>query len=108
MISAIHYNDDSTASRMLDLVYRHAPRLIRCGGGALSREEIRSLDANKGGPRISAETRAKILAVAREGKLSATAIARQCGTTQSTVRSLLIREDVPIVVDGRAGRGGNK
>jgi hypothetical protein len=108
MISALHYNDQSTASRMLDLVARHCPRLMRCCGGSLSGEEIRGKDSNKGGPRISAETRAKILAVAREGKLSATAIARQCGTTQSTVRSLLIREDVPIVVDGRGARDGNK
>lgn len=93
---------------MLDLVARHAPRLMRCGGGALSCEELRPTDSTKGGPRISAETRAKILVMAREGKLSPTAIARLCGTTQSTVRSLLIREDVPIVVDGRGQRYGNK
>ena len=108
MISALHYNDQSTASRMLDLVARHCPRLMRQGGGALSKEELHDKDANKGGPRISAETRARILAIARQGKLSPTQIARECGTTQSTVRSLLVRMDVPIVVDGRGARYGNK
>ncbi len=96
MISAIHYNDDSTASRMLDMVARGGPRLMRTGGGAISSEQV-AHGGTKSGARISSETRARILVLGRNGDLSPSEIARKLGTTQSTVRNLLTREGVEIV-----------
>lgn len=71
-------SEDSPITRILDLVYRHGPRLMRQGGGPLQGEFLKS------GRRISAETIAKFHQMHAEGK-SGVEIARATGWSQNAV-----------------------
>ena len=98
MISHL-YSDDSPAARMLDLIARHAPRLMRCGGGSLPREQMDHVTR----ARTSPELVACIVALGREGRLNVTQIAREVSSTQSVAFKILARHGLR-APDGRAGR----
>ena len=94
------YTEESPASRMLDMIARCAPRLMRCGGGPLQREDSQEFGRLKHTPR-QVET---ILALGRTGKFSATEIAVRVGSNQTATRKVLMRHGVRLP-DGRAMRG---
>jgi hypothetical protein len=82
------YNDESTASRVLDLIARCAPRLMRCGGGPLTQEPEHKRW------RHTPEERARILELGRLGTLSPTQIAKHVGSTQAAVRKMLLKHGI--------------
>ncbi len=94
MIRALNF-EESPVSRMLGLIERRAPVLLRIGGAPLSRECRITLTPAQ---------RAKIVALARGGELSGTDIARAIGTRQSTVQKILRQEGIQ-TPDGRKTRG---
>lgn len=101
--------DDSTASRILSLIERHAPRLMRAGGGALSQECGGKPMAEKdhGNMRlrrsIAAERRQRIVELARSGCVSRKEIQFATGAAQSVVHKTLKAAGVDIR-DARSGR----
>lgn len=68
---------DTTASRCLDMVARHAPRLMREGGGMI--EEDRQTN------KLSKKTIAKIVALRQQG-LTLLAISEAIGFSKSAVQ----------------------
>ena len=90
------YNDDSIATRMLSLIERCAPKLMRSGGGALSREQSQIEHR----PRMSPDQRETALRLARTGRYTGTEIAGMVGTSQSAICKLLAKHGVE-VRDGR-------
>ena len=68
---------DTTASRCLDLIARHAPRLMREGGGRI--EEDRQTN------KLSKKTIAKIVALRQQG-LTLLAISEAIGFSKSAVQ----------------------
>lgn len=90
------YAEETAASRMLDMIARCAPRLMRCGGGALQGEEQHGREHSKHTP----EQIARIVALGREQRLSATDIARECGSTQSATQKILEKHGIR-APDGR-------
>jgi len=93
------FREESDGSRILDLVARHCPRLMRCGGGALSSEEAHGGTRSRHTP----EQIARIVALGREQKLNATQIAKEVGSTQSATQKILEKHGVR-APDGRAMR----
>lgn len=93
------YSGESAASRMLDMIARCAPRMLRCGGGALSSEESHGGTRSRHTP----EQVARILALGREQRLNATQIARVVGSTQSATSKILEKHGIR-APDGRANR----
>lgn len=93
------YTDESPAARMLDMIARCAPRLMRCGGGALSSEESHGGTRSRHTP----EQIARIVALGREQRLNATQIAREVGSTQSATQKILEKHGIR-APDGRSGR----
>lgn len=93
------YTDESPAARMLDMIARCAPRLMRCGGGALSREESHG----HGRSRHTPEQIERIIALGRQNKLSATQIAHIVGSNQAATRKILEKHGIQ-APDGRAMR----
>lgn len=93
------YTDESPAARMLDMIARCAPRMMRCGGGALSREESHGGTRSRHTP----EQIARIVALGRERKLNATLIAKAVGSTQSATQKILEKHGIR-APDGRSGR----
>jgi DNA-binding NarL/FixJ family response regulator len=89
---------DTTASRCLDLIARHAPRLMRIGGGSLPQEKPPCTDEH----RMTPERIQAALALVGQG-LSATQIAERVGSTQSAVRKAMVRRGIKLR-DGRAGK----
>lgn len=87
---------ESTAQRCLDLIARHAPRLMREGGGALSKEPCERIKA----VRMSEEQKQAALSLMRTGLYSGTVIARKLGLTQSAVCKLAERSKIKLP-DGR-------
>lgn len=70
-------NDETTAARCLGLIERNAAKFMRSGGGfGLSRGRAQA-------PAITMEQRNQMLALARDGKMCVTDIARQVGVSQS-------------------------
>jgi len=74
--------EDSPIERMLDMVARHGPRLMREGGGPLMGECLNS------GRRASPETIAMFRKMSAEG-LSGAAISRATGWSQNAVAKQL-------------------
>jgi hypothetical protein len=68
---------DTTASRCLDMVARHAPRLMREGGGRIESDR----QTNK----LSKKTIAKIVALRQQG-LTLLAISEAIGFSKSAVQ----------------------
>lgn len=62
MISLLDTPEDHTVRRCVELIERHAPRLMRAGGGALAQENPSS------GRRMPQEVRARIRALHRSGR----------------------------------------
>ena len=80
------------------MIARCAPKLMRCGGGALQGEETHGHARSRHTP----EQIARIVALGREQKLSATLIARECGSTQSATQKILEKHGIR-APDGRPG-----
>lgn len=87
----------STARACLDLINRHCPRLMREGGGNLSREEKNPRAKPR---RLSGTQKEQILAKARNGEMSQTQIANLVGATCSAVNHFLNRNGIKLP-DGR-------
>lgn len=86
-------NLDKQENRMAiieGLVMRGAPRLMRIGGGGLSRET----HGCEQRPKLTDEQRAKAFEMAATGKFHATAIARAIGSTQSMVFYALKKQGI--------------
>lgn len=108
------YNDESPAARMLDMIARCAPKLMRAGGGALTRDyperckdggDTRWDDRAKW-VRTTPDQRAHILALAREGTHSEAEIVKLTGVKQSAVNKLLARECIKVPSGRRAWNKG--
>lgn len=80
MIASYQYNDRSGIANLLDMIERHAPKLMRQGGGALSRE------AGDGSApaRITEQQRRQVIALTREGRMRKDVAART-GVSKSMV-----------------------
>jgi hypothetical protein len=78
-------DNESPAARILDLVARCAPKLMRAGGGSLSRELIYIAHYNP----MTDEQRTEALALAKLGVMTATEIARRVGSSQSSIRKFV-------------------
>lgn len=91
------YTEDSLSVQMLSLIERHAPRLMKAGGGALSREQSQITHR----PKMTGEQKDTVLRLARTGRYNGTEIAGMVGTTQSAVCKFLQKQGVE-VRDGRA------
>lgn len=88
--------------RIFSMMEAHCPRLMKCGGGHLSRESP-NMQRTADGCRVrhsTPEQDAEIEALARAGKLNATEIARKVGVTASVVRRRLGAAGIK-VPDGR-------
>lgn len=85
-------NDNTTASRCLSLVERHAARLMREGGGTLPREQVHRSHA----PRMSAEIREKALEMILAGKLGGTDIAKVLGVVPRQIFKLAAKHAVKL------------
>ena len=83
--------EESAARRMLDLVERHCPRLMRCGGGGLTRT---THEVGKQGRAMPEAAKVRALALGREGRLNATQIGRLLGHSQSSICKLLKRHGI--------------
>jgi transposase-like protein len=93
------FADDSTASRCLGLIERHAARMMRTGGGGIAREAASQIHTY----RITADKKARALELSTTGLYSATEIAAMVGSTQSTI-SKFLRKAGASLRDGRAPR----
>ena len=84
---------------ILEMIWNKAPKLMRSGGGSLSRcddERVKNYAT-----RITGETKRRVLELAKTGKYTGTEIARMCDRRQSTVQALI--KDAGITVpDGRS------
>lgn len=83
-------NNETTAARCLSLVERHAPRLMRAGGGTLQQEQHHRSHA----PRMSAEVREKALEMILAGKLGGTEIASVLGVVSRQIFKLAAKHAV--------------
>ena len=81
---------DTTAGRCLSLVERHAARLMREGGGTLSREQMHRSHA----PRMSAEIREKALEMILANKVGGTDIAKVLGVVPRQIFKLAAKHAV--------------
>lgn len=94
------YEEDSFEHRMLEMVARHAPRLIRAGGGPLAREAApRATHPHK----MTVVKRERAMELARTGKYTGTQIAEMIGATQSAVFKHMRRCGITLP-DGRVER----
>jgi hypothetical protein len=97
--------EPSMMDRIFEMMERHCPRLMKSGGGHLS-QDFPDRHAHSLGCKTrmtTPEQDARILALAREGKLSAKQISIEVGTTASVVRGRLTRAGI-VVPDGRLMR----
>lgn len=83
----IYDSDGTTASRCLALIARHAPRLMREGGGAVHGEQLRP-SSRRMGRALARSKRREIVALARRG-LKRWKIASELGVSRSTVTRTL-------------------
>lgn len=81
---------------MLAMIERNASRLMKCGGGALSREDPR----RRAVAALSPERRAHVVALVKAGKLSKARIAEIVGTTRAVVQGICSRDGIN-APDGR-------
>lgn len=85
--------EESAVSRMLKLIERHAPRLMREGGGALRGEAV--------APRkLTEDQRAKIMGLGRAGKMTALEIAHAVGCRQAAAWQALHRAGITVPLGG--------
>jgi hypothetical protein len=87
MIYRDYGSDGSTAARCLSLIARHAPRLMREGGGAVHAEQLRPSQRRMGRALATAKRR-EIMALHRQGK-PRHVIAAEVGVSRSTVTRTL-------------------
>ena len=85
-------SDNTTASRCLSLVERHAARLMREGGGTLPREQMHRSHA----PRMSAEIRDRALEMILANKLEGTDIAKVLGVVPRQIFKLAAKHAVKL------------
>ena len=91
--------------RIFAMMEAHCPRLMKCGGGHLSRESP-AMQRTADGCRVrhsTPEQDAEIERLGRENRLTATEIARKVGVTASVVRRRLGTAGIR-VPDGRLAR----
>jgi len=108
------YAEESPASRMLDMIARCAPKLMRAGGGALTRDYPERCkdggdtrwDNRAKWVRTTPDQRAHVLALARAGHMSEIEICRETGVKQSAVNKLLARECIKVPSGRRAWNKG--
>ena len=107
------FYDESPATRIMRLVERHCPRLMREGGGALSADcTPRGSQFGDTGAwlRVTPEQRSHILALGRAGLMTRRQIREATGATQSSVYKILDAEGIAVpdgrVLANRRGRGG--
>lgn len=103
------FHEESVATRMLDMVARCAPKLMRAGGGALSKECARRF--RTAGPTfwdnpkpLKPEKLAKIIALARAGKTCEAEICRITGATQSVINKLIHAQGIKVPAARRGAR----
>ena len=89
-MKAIHYSNiadnPNPFAECLRLIETYAPRMMRVGGGGITRQQVHHND----NPRAMTRTKAaRVLELAREGSYSQTEIALAVGCTQSGVSKLL-------------------
>jgi predicted transcriptional regulator len=84
MIS-LHDSEDHTVRRCMDLIERHAPRLMIAGAGPLVQERPNN------GRRLTWHKKLRIVTYARHGRLTQAEIARAVGCTEPTV-ARVVRE----------------
>lgn len=102
------FEDESAATRIMRLIERHAPRLMKQGGGALVRDYdncTRSDGATivrerSKWRRLTPEQREHILALGRNGA-PRVQIVEETGICASTIYRILAEEGIKIV-DGRS------
>ncbi len=96
------FADESAATRIMRMIERHCPRLMRQGGGALSRETMDCATRIRTKPELVA----RIVALGSQQRLNVTEIAREVGSTQSVVFKILAKHGLR-APDGRvlANRG---
>ena len=95
------FYDESPATRIMRLVERHCPRLMREGGGSLRRECETSIRVYRNNwKRVTKEERALILALGREGMPRKQICAEAKGVSQTSVYRILESAGVT-VWDGR-------
>jgi hypothetical protein len=112
------FADESAATRIMRMIERHCPRLMRTGGGALSRDcalRTRSDGSTQWDDmgrwrRVTPEQRAHIIGLGRAGLMTRRQIREATGATQSSVYKILDAEGIT-VPDGRVlanqrGRAG--
>ena len=91
--------------RIFDMMERHCPRLMKCGGGPLIGESP-SMQRTANGCQVrhsTPEQDAEIETLGREHRLTATEISKQVGVTANVVRRRLISLGIK-VPDGRLPR----
>lgn len=93
------FNEDSTASRMLALIERCAPRMMRCGGGGITQQcQVGERAAFR---RLSAEQRAHVESVITPDRTMMQA-ASEAGVSINTIRRFAERMGVTLK-NGRRG-----
>ena len=92
-----HVPDDPAA--IFDMIWRLAPKMMRAGGGPLTRADAKRAD--NWAKRITGETKLRVLELARSGLYTGTEIARITGRRQSTVQTLIKNAGIS-VPDGRS------
>lgn len=98
------FRDDSFETQMLDMVARCGPKLMKAGGGALSREYsdrcrsegAKQWDNRAPWVRTTPDQRAHVLALARAGHMSEIEICRETGVKQSAVNKLIRNEGLTV------------
>jgi len=92
---------DTTAARCLRLIERHAPRLMRVGGGSIAGEG--AYRGNPQGPKLisTLEQRQQVTQLIQQGSLTASEIAARVGVYNQLVHRMAKRAGVRLP-DGRA------
>jgi transposase-like protein len=92
-----HRPDD--ISGILEMIFRRGPQMMKTSGGSLESSSKQNIENLR--PRITEETKRRILELASTGIHTGTEIARMTDRSQSTVHKLIQTAGIS-VPDGRA------